>query len=176
MANQDTVEQVAELARLQHYKIREQAFVTFTRGSIADAATRNLHIKNPSDSGVVVDVQQVSIVPQFTGNMAIYDAFSSAPSGGSAAGIDNLRMDSEGGPPDAGNTTANEEVTFTASGTHLDVPIPGGGSGGAAIGEQLEATKPLIEPGREIVVEAENTSGSSSPVGIVCVYVERSDI
>lgn len=176
MANQDTLRQVAELARLQHYKIQEQAFVTFTRGTLADAATRNLHIKNPSDSGVTVDIQQISIVPQFTGNMAIYDSFSSAPSGGSSAGIDNLRMDSANTTPDVGTMTTNEEVTFTESNTHLDIPIPGGGSGGNAIGEQLEATKPLIDPGREIVIEAENTSGASSPVGIVAVYVERSDI
>jgi len=39
MANQDTLTQVAELARLQHYKIQEQAFVTFTRGTLANDAT-----------------------------------------------------------------------------------------------------------------------------------------
>jgi hypothetical protein len=176
MANEDTMKQVAELARLQHYKKREQAFITFPRGSLADTATRNLHIKNPSDSGVTVDVQQISVYPQFTGNIVIYDGFSSAPSGGTDASLDNLRMESGGTTPDTGNITTNEEVTFTESNTHLDIPIPGSGSGGAAIGENLEATKPLIDPGREIVVEAENTSGSTSPVGIVCVYAERGDL
>lgn len=176
MGNQDTLQQVAELARLQHYKKQQQAFVTFTRGSVADNGTENLHLKNPADSGVTADIQQVTISPQFTGNMAIYDSFSSAPSGGSGTTIDNLRMDSEGGPPDTGHMTTNEAVTFTASNTHLDIPIPGGGSGGNAVGEKLDATQPLVDPGREIVIEAENTSGTSSPVGIVVVYVEREDI
>lgn len=176
MANQDTLSEVAEVARHQNYKIQEQAFATFTRGDLVNGATQTLHLKNPSDSGVTIDVQQISVVPQFVGNMAIYDNFSSAPSGGLEITVDNLRMDSEGGAPDSGNITANEQVTFTESNTHLDIPIPGGGSGGASIGDQLDATKPLIDPGREIVIEAENTSGAESPVGIICVYAERRDI
>lgn len=176
MANEDTVKQVAELARLQHYKKQEQAFVAFTRGILRDGATRNLHIKNPSDSGVTVDIQEISILPQFLGNTRIHDTFSSAPSGGSDAGIDNLRIGTENGAPDTGEITTNEEVTFTAENTHLDIPIPGGGNGGNAVGDDLEATQPLIDPGREIVIEAENTSGAASPVGIVVVYVERGDL
>ena len=176
MANEDTMKQVAEISRLQHYKKQEQAFITFTRGTVADAATQNLHIKNPADSGVTADIQQVTISPQFTGNMAIYDSFSSAPSGGTSTTIDNLRMDSDNTIPDVGNLTTQEQVSFTEDNTHIDIPIPGGGSGGSAIGGELHATKPLIDPGREIVIEAENTSGASSPVGIVAVYVEREDL
>jgi hypothetical protein len=180
MANQDTLGQVndkmREASRLELYKQDEMGFVGFVTGTVtANGGTQTLHLKNPSANSNSIDVVRFLVSPQFAGEFAIYDSFSSAPSGGSSVSIDNLKMDAGGGV-DSGNMTMNSGVSFTADGTHLDIPTPGGGNGGNTVGELIEGTEPIIEPGREIVCELTNQSGDDELGGMAIVYLEREDV
>jgi hypothetical protein len=82
MANQDTLEQVAEVSRLETYKKRELGFTaSFIDTVTSGGGTINMHISNPSDSGVAIDVIAGLISSQFSGEFRAYDSFSSAPTG-----------------------------------------------------------------------------------------------
>lgn len=149
-----------------------RGFVASYAGDVAAGDSITLHVKNDSSS-VVADVEAFSIGSQFRGSYTIYDAFSSAPSGGTSVAVDNLRMDSAGGPPDSGNMTVNHSVTFTASGTHWEDVLPSGGAGQQTSGGNDTSTEPLIEPGREIVIELTNdTDSTTRPGALGVIYTE----
>lgn len=159
-------------ARFLRRRSDERGFVAFHKTSVpSGGGTINLHLKNPS-SDTTIDVEKFLISSQFKGEYAIYDAFSSTPTGGSSQTIDNLKMDSSGGPPDSGEMAVNSDVAFTASGTHFTEVLPSGGAGANTIGGAGGGTEPLIEPGREIVIELQNDSSSVALGSIGVVYTE----
>ena len=177
MANEDTLKRMSEVARLQYWKAKEQAFVASLATSVTSGGTINIQLSNPADSTVALDVSQFLFSSQFKGQFKIYDQFDTAPSGGSAIGIDNLLMDSGGNGPDTGSATANSGVTFTPSGTpHFNSVLPGGGVGGTGTGGAGIGTEPIIEPGREVVLELQNDGTDAAPGSIGVVYLEREDL
>lgn len=159
---------VRRLASFDRRRADERGFVAYTIGTVTSGGgTITLHLQNDT-TDTSAEVEEFIISPQFTGRVNIYDSFSTAPNSGTTVTIDNLLMD-EGGGIDTGNMTANENVSFTADGTHIAVATPGGGSGGNSIGSDIEGTRPIIEPGREIVVELvnETTEDGLGSVGVV---------
>lgn len=165
---------LSEIKRLLYWASHDEvkrrgseAFTVFNKASVSSSGSINLHIKNPNGSGVSVDVRTFSVSSQFKGEFDVFDEFSSAPSGGSDAGIDNLLMDTEGGPADVGDAQANIGVSFTESGTHFGAALPSGGAGGQ-VGGALAGTEPVIEPDREIVIQLTN-DGSESGIGSIGV-------
>jgi hypothetical protein len=160
------------LARFPRRREAEQGYVAPVIDTVAaSGGTLNIHLENPTDK-TVIDVEKFIINPEFKGRVDIYDSFSSAPTGGDGVGVDNLRMDEAGNGSDGGDMAAAKDVSYTADSTHLPAAIPGGGSGAQAVGEQLEATAPLIDPGREIVVEITNESDTAQTASIAVVYTE----
>jgi len=158
--------------RLERAQVRGRGFVVSNVATIAgNGGTETLQLKNPSGSNVSACVNSFLINSQFAGEFAVYDAFSTPPSGGSDAGIDNLLMDAEGGPPDVGNMISKTGVSFTQNGIHVDGVLPSGGPGDS-IGGNVSGTEPIIEPGREIVLELTNTSGSDEKGSLGVVYSE----
>lgn len=170
---------LSEIKRLliwdNHVNLRtreESAYVAFHKADVAaNGGTINLHIKNPSDSGVSLDISEFNISSQFQASWNVFDSFSSAPSGGSGNGVDNLLMDSSG-EKDTGVATVNSGVTFTSDGTHFAGVIGSGGAAGATTGGQGHGSEPVIEPGREIVIELQNDSSSERAGAIGVVYTE----
>lgn len=183
MANEDTASRTRiaseENSRVEIYKQREQGFVaSFIDTDVAsNGGTINMQITNPSDSGFDIDVVKFLFTSQFKGQFAVYDQFSSAPSGGSSVPVDNLLMDSGGdNGSTAGGVTINRGVNFTsADSPHYDAVLPTGGMGANTGGGAGTATEPLIEPGREIVLELTNNSTSNAPGSLGVVYLERDD-
>lgn len=183
MTTEDTGQRIRdaseERARLELYKQREQGFVASIVSSVTNSGgTINMHIRNPSDSDFDIDVYRFLFSSQFRGQFTIYDQFSSAPSGGSSVSIDNLLMDSGGdNGSNMGGVTANSGVSFTDEGSpHFTSVLPSGGVGGTGTGGFLTGTEPLIEPGREIVLELQNDATEDANGSIGIVYLERSDI
>lgn len=166
-------EATRETARVDIEKRDENVHVASTRESVAAGGTLNIHIQNPSGSGVDCNLAQVEVNTRFQGNYTIYDAFSSEPSGGSELEVDNLLMDSDDVNGE-GVVVVNTGVSFTDSGTpHLLGVIPSGGQGANQIGGQSLGTRPLIEPGREIVIEVLNDSSESDVAAVTVVYTEE---
>jgi len=177
MANEDTLQQMSDVARLQHFKQKGQGFVASESADVTSSGTLTLHLKNPSGNAFDIDVVQFLFSSQFKGQLKIYDRFSSGPSGGTSVGIDNLVADSGAANADTGTMTANTGVTFTADGTaHYNAALPSGGSGANGIGGAATATEPIIEPGREVVLELQNDSNSTAPGSVGAVYLEREDL
>lgn len=183
MANEDTAKRTAkaneENSRLELYKQREQAFTaSFIEAEIpSGGGTIDMQIANPAESGFDIDVINFIFTSQFKGQFAVYDQFSSSPTGGTEVAVDNLLMDTGGeNGSTAGGVTINRGVTFTESGSpHFEAVLPSGGMGANTTGGEGTATEPLIEPGREIVMELTNTSSSAADGCLGVVYLERSD-
>jgi len=53
--------------------------------------------------------------------------------------------------------------------------LPSGGSGAATTGGQGTTTEPILQPGREIVIELQNDSTSTRPGSIGIVYTEMNN-
>lgn len=157
---------------LAQAKRDERAYVASTRFTVtASGGTANMQLQNPSGSGFNANVRSFVVRTQFEGTVDVWDQFSTAPSGGSGNGIDNLLMDSEGAD-DFGNMNVATNVTFTGSNTHIEDVIPSGGPGGKIGGESMAPT-PIIEPGREIVIDVTNDSGADNDAAITILYVEE---
>lgn len=156
-------------------KREEKSYVAFHHSDTVPSGggTINLHVANPSDSGVSLDIEKFAISSQFKGQYAIFDGFSTAPSGGSGNGIDNLLLDSAG-TDDTGNATITANVDFTADGTHFRQTLASGGQGAGTIGGEGTGTEPIIEPDREVVIQLQNDSSSDNPGSIGVVYSEES--
>lgn len=162
-----------ETAKLELYRNNERGFTVSYTTSVAGGGTANIHIKNPSGSGVNLDLFNIQVSTQFRGQYAIYDVFSSDPSGGNSLGIDNLLMDSENTTPDTGNAVTNSEVSFTESGTHWESVLPSGGTGGNVVGGSAAGPEPILEPDREIVIQVTNDGTKTRPAALGIVYIER---
>jgi hypothetical protein len=176
MANEDlgvrTAEANEEDVLLAQAKRDERAFVASTRFTVtASGGTANLNLANPSGSGFNANIRNFRVTTQFLGIVDVFDEFSSAPSGGTGNGIDNLLVDSGGGT-DTGNMAVAQDVSFTGSNTHVQDAIPSGGPGGNIGGASMGPT-PIIEPEREIVIEVTNQGGSDADAAITILYVEE---
>lgn len=134
----------------------------------------NLHLANPdgNDRSVIVESLRVSSSQRST--VRLWDSFSSSPTDGSTATIDNLLMDSGGGT-DEGSMNANTGVTFTGDNTHA-VQVIGGGQGGNALGATAQAETFVIEPNREIVVEVTNNSSNAADMTLTAVFFEIGEV
>lgn len=165
----NATEYAATLQRLKH---KEEARIASERATVtASGGTFNLQFSNPSDSGRNVNVISIRVTTQFEGVIDVWDTFTTAPSGGTTATIDNLLLDTEQ-ENGMGVVDANTDVSYTGDDQHYVSVIPSGGPGGANGGELVEGA-PLVEPGREFVVEVENQGGSDGEAAISVVYVEE---
>jgi len=158
-------------AELEISRVEERGYVASERFDVGAGATENLHLKNPADSSTDLRVHRFKVNTQFEGNATIYDSFSSDPTGGTEAGVDNLLLDTG---EQNGETLAdvNTGVTFTANNPHMVAVIPSGGFVGTT-GGAFENGGPIIEPDREIVLEVENESGSADGASLTIIYSER---
>lgn len=143
-------------------------------GVTSNGGTFNLQLSNPSSSGRSAVISGVRIGTTQRATARIWDSFSSAPSGGSSVTIDNLLMDTGGGT-DAGNMSANTDVSFTGTNTHA-IQVLGGGQGGNTIGATARTETFIIEPDREIVVEITNNSSNDADIVITVVYFETATV
>lgn len=150
--------------------VDDAAFIVSETDNIADAATFNVHIKNPSGSGRTLWCTNITTSSDASYRAEIYDGFSSAPSGGSATEIQSLLLDSDD-VDNNGVATANTNVTFTADSSHA-IGIHGGGSGEASVGGVVSHPTLAIQPGREIVIEVTNISGTTQDYAIGVTYYE----
>lgn len=174
-----TVDNLNPLVRFYNRRDQEKGFVVGTGPTTATSGggTFNLHLANPTDSGVNLEVESFIIDTQFRGQYTIYDSFDTDPSGGTTLTIDNLRMDSANSVPDSGIAEANQDVTYTPAtdGTHFAGVLPSGGGEGSGIGTMgghAAGTEPIIEPGREIVIMVQNDSTNDRSGSVGIVYTE----
>lgn len=160
-------------SQYEEAKYDERGFVVTAQEDVAaSGGTLNLSIQNPEGSNTEAFMQNVVVTTQFKGSMVMYDSFSSAPTNGTSVTVQNLLMDTASGTPDSGEMDANKNVTFTDDGTHLEQVIPSGGQGASQIGGAATGTDPILQPGREMVVEVTNTSASQAPGSINVIYRE----
>lgn len=147
------------------YVIHAQKEVTSGGGTLA------IHIGNETD-GLSVDVVSIEYSADFDGTYSMYDTFSSDPTGGTSNGVDNLVLDTNG-EDDNSDMTVSVDPDFTDDGTkHVEIPVLTGGAKGLSQAQQGRGTKPIIEPGRHLVIELENTSTSAGRAGFVVTYHE----
>lgn len=65
----------------------------------------------------------------------------------------------------------NQDVSFTADNQHLEVPTLTTQAETTSPGSN-RGTNPIIEPGREIVIEVEDTSTNGGEVSLTLIYYE----
>ena len=68
--------------------------------------------------------------------------------------------------------TNTVRISARESNTHVRAPLSGGDSPGGTIGGTAEATEPLIQPDRSIVIEVSNTSANERLGTAGVVYTE----
>lgn len=150
----------------------ERAFIVseeFTNANTGD--TSAIWFENPSDSGESAVFSSVSVSASSRSYARIHDGFSTAPSGGSDANLQNILLDSAGGAPDVGVVTAKTGPSYTADETHERELVPGG-AGSAAVGGRVEAPVLVLEPDREIVVEVEKLASGGDDVSVTAQWFE----
>lgn len=133
--------------------------------------TVTLHLKNPEGSGVTAVFPPVRVSTAARSYVRVYDTFSAAPSGGTSADVQNVLMDAGNGPPDTGEITAQTDVTFTESSTHI-ADLVGSGVGAGAAGGATTFPLAGLEPGRQIVIEVEKLSTGPNEVPITARWYE----
>jgi len=154
-----------------HRKLKElqQGYVVHAANNVPDGESLNLYLKNPT-ADRTIDVVDISYVADVSGRFRIHDRVSDV-SGGSDLTIENMALDEDNGSPDSGNMTAKSDVNFTADGTHLELPTTTHSGNATSPGED-NGTTPMIEPGRKIVIEVDDTSLNGGDVGIAVEYRE----
>lgn len=139
--------------------------------TIAAGDSDSLHLKNPSGNGRTVLFKDVLISATRASTVKVHDDFSSAPSGGSTASIQNALLDAENGTIDGGTMEANRSVSYTADSTHITTVL-GGGQSKESVGSTGEAPLFAMEPGREIVVEVTNDEVDPEDATMTITYSE----
>lgn len=168
-----TARAVENVARMELAKREENGQIVSIRQEVAaDGGTFNMHLKNPTDSATDANISLIKVSSTFEGIFNVYDGFSSAPSGGTSQDPDNLLMDSEN-TNGGGAMEVYTNVSYTSNKTHAEGVIPSGGSEKEPVGGVSEATQPLIQPGREIVVEMVNDSANPKNGAITLVWSEE---
>ena len=176
-AQQRRAAQVLDLENAVYLaRIRERAYTAHLNEQVPAGDTINIHLKNPSSNDVSVVLHEYRPVSEFVGQYNVYDGFSSGPTGGNGNGEDNLLLDTENESPDTGPAEVNDNVTFTADSTHFSEALPGGGASGISTGGAITGTEPIIEPGREIVVELVNESSAESRGSIGIVFYDIDEV
>jgi len=163
------------MTQLEQAKRGNRAFVvSYTDTVVKTTGTTNLHIKNPGSNTRSLQIHALNISTQFPGFYTVYDAFSTAPTGGTALDPQSLLMDSLEAPTTS-VMEANKNVTFSGNDYHTTEVFATGGktskSGAAARGEN-----PIIEPGREIVIEVTNTSVDDNDASIFVTFCECPEV
>lgn len=159
-------------SEMWYFSRAERAFIVseeYTNSSTGETATMTL--SNPSGSGVTAIFSPIQPSAAVRSYVRVYDEFSTAPSGGGDAGVQNVLLDAAGGAPDTGEVTASRGDTFTASDTHVSETIAGG-TGATAIGSARDMPVLALEPSRTIVVEVEKLASGPDPVTITARYFE----
>lgn len=160
-----------DISNLLYSKVKDdEAFIVSELFSLASGSTGNVHIKNPSTSSATLWIADITISGDSAFVARVHDGFSSAPSGGTSAAIQALLLDSESVDND-GEAIANRNVSYTSSSQHA-VGVSGGGGSGSTVGGTREHALIAIEPGRELVVDVENTASNAGDYAISIVYVE----
>jgi len=163
------------MTQLEQAKRKDRAFVVSYTDTVAKTTgTTNMHIKNPSSNTRSLQVHTLNISTQFSGFYTVYDAFSAAPTGGTALTPQSLLMDSDATTA-VSVMEANKNVTYSGNDYHTTEVFPAGGktskSGAAARGEN-----PIIEPGREMVIEVTNTSVDANDASIFVTFCECPEV
>lgn len=150
--------------------LSNDAFVASEQYTIASGSSDNLHIENPAGGEKIIIV--IGMVVSSTGEFlaTMHDEFSSAPSGGTSAEVQAVLLDSDG-TDDDGVAEVNTSVSY-ANGAATYGTV-GGGTGGNTVGGTHDLPSVAIEPGREIVVDAENIASSENDFTITVTYFEK---
>jgi len=163
------------MTQLEQAKRRDRAFiVSFTDTVAKTSGTTNLHLKNPDHNTRSMQIHSMNIATQFPGFYTIFDSFSTAPSGGTVLDPQSMLVDAT-----AEQTTsvmeANKNVTFSGNDYHSTEVFATGGKTAKA-GGAVDAEHPLIEPGREIVIEVTNTSVDDNDASILVTLCECPEV
>lgn len=149
-----------------------------SNASVGDKSA--LAATNPAGSDTTAVFDLTRATPSARHMIRVYDAFDTPPPAGDAAGIENVLMDSAGGGPDVGEVTTAVNPAYTPSGDpHISEAV-GSGVGAPATGGRADVPILALEPGREIVFEAEKlqSDGDTCPMvlrwfEVPTVYSER---
>ncbi len=163
------------ITQLEQAKRRDRAFIVSHTATVPKTTgTTNLHIKNPSDNTRTLQVHGLNIATQFPGFYTVYDRFSTAPSGGTSLTPQSMLMDTDATPTTSVMVT-NKNVTFSGNDYHSTEVFAAGGKT-VKSGSMAQAEHPLIEPGRELVVELTNTSTDANDASVALTFCECPEV
>jgi len=163
------------MTKLEQAKRKDRAFVVSYTDTVAKTTgTTNLHIKNPSSNTRSLTIHTLNIATQFPGFYTVYDSFSTAPTGGTALEPQSLLMDSDA-TATVSVMEANKNATFSGNDYHTTEVFATGGKTAKA-GGSVDAEHPIIEPGREMVIEVTNTSVDDNDASIFAVFCECPEV
>jgi len=163
------------MTQLERAKRKNRAFIVSYTDTVAKTSgTTNLHIKNPSDNKRSLHVHGLNIATQFPGFYTVYDKFTAGPTGGTPLTPQALLADRQA-TPTTSIIEANKNVTHSGDDYHSTEVFAAGGktskSGGAA-----KAENPIVEPGRELVIEVTNTSVDNNDASIMLTFSEDPEV
>lgn len=163
------------MTQLERAKRKNRAFIVSYTDTVAkDSGTTNLHIKNPSDNERSLHVHGLNVATQFPGFYTVYDTFTAGPTGGTPLTPQALLADRQA-TPTTSIMEANKNVTHSGDDYHSTEVFAAGGktskSGGAA-----KAENPIVEPGRELVIEITNTSVDDNDASIMLTFCECPEV
>lgn len=172
----NTRPEVTDASRFDKAITEERAFIATTDivTVASGGGTLTLTLENPSGSGVTAVVVESPVTTAVAADLELFDGFSTNPSGGTDAGIDNLLLDSGGGT-DSGNMNARSGDTFTATNTQ-DAAVLGGGQGGQVVGGARGTSTFYIEPDRRVVFQVTNDTNNDGEMSISLIWFERSEV
>jgi hypothetical protein len=137
--------------------------------TIGAGSTSNVHVSNDTLNKKPVWLVDMSAIARGTTDVRLYDWFDSITAG-DELGVQNLKMDTEGGLPDGGTFNVYKNSTFTP--TNGSYPIGKTGNGGPPSAENVRIYPTQIEPDRDLIVEIENTGGTEIDVVTTMLFLE----
>jgi len=161
---------------LYFYAKQEQAFIAnpeLENASTGD--TTAMLLRNPEGSEHTAVFAGVSSTPAARSYARIYDTFDAEPTAGTEVVIDNILLGSvDDDPPDQGVVEASTGPTYsvTLPGDRHMSEVVGGGTGGAAIGGNVELPILMLEPGRDAVIEVEKLANGPDEAPIRARWFE----
>jgi hypothetical protein len=163
------------MTQLERAKRKNRAYIVSYTDTVAkESGTTNLHIKNLGDSERSLHVHGLNVATQFPGFYTVYDRFTAGPTGGTSLTTQALLADRQA-TPTTSIMEANKNVTHSGDDYHSTEVFAAGGktskSGGAA-----KAENPIVEPGRELVIEITNTSVDANDASIMLTFSEDPEV
>lgn len=155
-----------------YYAKNEVAFIAseeFTNASIGDTVA--LSMMNPAGSGTTAMFALIRVSTASRSYARVYDTFDSGPTGGTAADVENVLLDTGNGAADTGEVTVEKNPTYTSASTHVAEPL-GGGTGGNAIASAEAMPVLALEPDRDVVIEVEKLADGPDQVSITVRWFE----